>query len=564
MFSVTSPAICPAIQQWEASALAFDAVKKFLELSISLETDSLADGAHPTYLATRIDFVLEPLRTTLTQQVSQLHSKLSQMRNMMLPYVHRLPEEVLSRISMHAIYDPLDLVDHLDPISMERCVINTYRALHNLLGVCTRWRKAILGQGALWSFVPLFDRLELPVDFKSTTEFIVDKTTGMGLHLTADLRNAPNNLSVFSRYISRFDAITLVTPSAHIIPDILGMFTSQNGPETSALSCLSVYRTHGDFNWFYREDYAFQSISEAKSFNQLVKQMSLIQMRNVPLYWSELTFSNRLTRLCLQEVNLGYDTDFGHLLNGLSSAIQLRELKFIKLRTAKPESFPDPTPSQIWLPHLQSFLVQDLHLNTLRLLLLNIKSRSHRLSLVFTRQSIRFLFRSGVVSRDNDISIICELLESTPVHALLLDVESLDADYILSPRELRQLMVSVPSLETLWVNMWDLDDRYCEALQSAGELSHGTFPSLVNLYFTCVDLSHPMAFKNMVNSHSDSLRLVTLGGSSGLITRGKVHWISPQGDSELVTWLRENVPKFKKTGRNFGPPEFRKILWELW
>ncbi|CAE6395383.1 hypothetical protein ACGC1H_002071 [Rhizoctonia solani] len=569
MFEVSLP-FYPAIRQWEeAGILLHKTLTDYLELSASVEKNSLASGVPPAYLATRIDSALGSLHITLGQQLSQARATLSQTRNQILSHFYRLPEEVLSDIFMCVVFAPMDL-SHRDPMSMKRFVLDTYHSLYNLLGVCTTWRKAALDRGSLWSIVPLFSESVSSVDLNSALKLVLGRGKRMGLSLAADLPVPAGEVtaSIVARNASRFHTAALVTPSTSIVRSLLGILMDHNGADSLTLSRLSIYQEREIAGIFPEaEDYVFQSSSERASFHRLVRQLSMIQMRNVHIKWDTLTFSDQLTTLCLQEVNLGYDSGINSLLNALSSATQLRELKLVKIRTYQGSSLPQNPEalSDIWFPNLQLLLIQDVYFNTLSWFLLCIRSRTHRFSFVFTRKALRRNFPGGEEPEDNDVDIVCELLENIPVHALLIDVESLDADMnVLAPWELKRLMKVIPTLETLWMNMWELADPYCRALHSPRKSNNSTSPSLVNLYLSCVTSLEPEAFKEIINSYCGSIRRVGLGGASALITKDVVDWDTPIAEEELATWLKENVQEFIKIDRNFAPPDFCQISWQMW
>ncbi|CAE6440622.1 unnamed protein product [Rhizoctonia solani] len=570
MFCATGSTVYPAIREWEEAGVAlYSALDSYMKLSAGLAEKSLANGAPPTYLATRIDSALGCFHTTVSNQFSQVQSILARARNQILsPFCH-LPEEVLSEIFMHVVFAPLDLSDRRDPTSLTRCGTDSYRALYNMLGVCTAWRKVGLNRGALWSVVPLAQLSTGSLNCAPSVELILQRAKGTSLNLVVDPPKDSNtdHISLVAKHASQFDTVNVITSSIPIIRSTLGVFTHRQGPAPLMLSRLSIYQRHDYGSRMLGEDEDIvPSGLEPGLFDQLVKQLSSIQMRSVFLDWGGIGFSDRLTTFRFQDVMLGYDSEIIPLLKALSSATKLRDLEIIRVNTCHESVLLEDTlaRSQILLPNLQSLLIQDLYFNTLRLILLSIQSRSHRLSLVFTRKSLR-LNHADFESDEIDTGILSEALSNTPIHALLVDTETLEADeFVLSPDEFRGVLMAMPSLETLWVNIWELRSYYCSVLQRPSVSHESSFPHLINLYFTCVDFPDLEAFKRMINSHADSIQLVAIGGPSDLITEDKVHWDFPEGAQEAAIWLEDNVPEFRRIDRNFEPQEFRHMLWQLW
>ncbi|KAG8689323.1 hypothetical protein FRC11_003152, partial [Ceratobasidium sp. 423] len=77
------------------------------------------------------------------------------------------------------------------------------------------------------------------------------------------------------------------------------------------------------------------------------------------------------------------------LLHALNSATELHDLKFISVITCSDQALAQNArvSTRISLPNLRSLLIEDLHFNTLDLLLPSITSRSHHLTLSLSWRS---------------------------------------------------------------------------------------------------------------------------------------------------------------------------------
>ncbi|CAE6395400.1 hypothetical protein ACGC1H_002070 [Rhizoctonia solani] len=569
MLTVPNPSMHLAIEQWEEAGVSLHkALARYLELSNSLDYLPVDNEIRSMNLTPRIDSALGSLQTTVNKQIPQIRSTLSQMRNKLCSSFHRLPEDVLSDIFVHVVALYIDPYRHRDPRSMKYCCIDIYCGLSKLVGVCTMWRRVALNRGTLWTVVPFFRSPIASFDWQRIMELAIPRAGGADLNLVADGFWSPDDIFHLGTYIARFRTVNIFTEYFGATGDILEVLASQHQTESVALSRLSISIPYSHSRRLPMiTDYVFQSNSEQLQFQKIFERLSLLQLKGSLLRWDVLSFSDRLITLCLKEISLGYDSEIALMLKALTSATQLRELTLIRITT-----FNDPLPhrdlsesSKISLPSLRSLLIQDVYFNTLRFLLLAVQSGSHLLSIVFTRKTLHNNYYEGSSSENTDITRMCELLRSTPVHALLIDGETWDNEsQVVTTWQLGRLLEALPALNTFWANMWYFDDLYCKSLQRPRECEGSSFPPLVNLYITCVEFPDPNAFKRVVDSYSSSIQRVALGGPSSLITKAQVDWDPPGSEEELVAWLRENVPEFIRTGRSFEPPEFRQISWQLW
>ncbi|CAE6395367.1 unnamed protein product [Rhizoctonia solani] len=556
----------PAIQQWEEAGVSlFNAPENYLKQCTCLGNESLVDGVPPTYLAARINAALGSLHTTLAQQLARSQSALCQTRNQMLVPLHSFPEEVLSEIFMHVAFDPLNQFRRHDSRSMRVCVIDVHRAIHNLLGVCTMWRNVAVNRGTLWSIVPLFDKFNIPQDYKLILNRALHLNNGVELNLFADMRDDKTDLSILAGHVTQFRTVTSVNTPPHIIRNILAAFTDWHGPEPLKLSQLSLYNEHHYSSLPRDETCIFQTSSEQQSFNRLVQNLDLLQMKGISFQWETVAFSGRLTTFCLQDVTLGFDIKLAALLRALSSATQLRELKIIDVITFR-DSAPLQTLvgcSKIWLPTLETFYIEGLYFNTLRLLLLSIRSRSHRLSLTLTHNFNELCCfippRLETVTSDE----IGELLRLVSVHELDIRKKSY-LEPALTAVELKKLVEALPLLETLHLHMTLLGGEHCMALERRLGPHRSTLPSLVHLRFSCVRIEDPQAFRHMVESHSGSLQRVSLAKPYPHRVHAVDEELELHAREEVIDWLAENVPEYTRTTDWDDYFNFQNVFQEKW
>ncbi|CAE6509368.1 unnamed protein product [Rhizoctonia solani] len=565
IYDKISQSICPPIRQWEEAGAALGAaLTSFLELSLSLETNAMAEGTPPKDLATRIDSTLRLVQTLVDQQISRTRSALVQARNRVLGPIYRLPYELLSEIFMDAVFAAPDLPK---PEAMETTVTRVYLALRNLLGVCRRWRNTILDRGEFWSIIPILD---MPLggrmwnNINYALPYSVERSKG-DLHLAATRLYGPLYDSLLTPLTPRFRTINIATNDPSTVRQIMRVFLSPDLTEPPALSQVSIYQDQRESYYLTlpREgSYIFSPDSlEEKSFENLVLKLSVLRVRGAQLFWNGLGFSQRLTELHLQELLFGLDSAAVHFLSALSSASELRILKLISIRTYYDGPFIYDTPpvTRIQLPNLQTLFVDDLHFNTLDCFLSSIASHSHRLTLLLSTRC-REVDLLGYSTRTISWDVLYELLRKLIVNDLLL-AGDVDTPW-LSSSELGELTkcISPAGLETLRLNSWHLDATCCSAL-TYQSMIHGSSSCLINLHLTCARIQDYEALIDMVNSHSDSLRRVVLGAIVSNAT--KTSWVPIYANHPLALALQHSVPNFQMVDSYFVPSEFEDPLWQL-
>jgi hypothetical protein len=525
-----------------------------LEFSQSLEAKCLAEGVSPGHLAAQIDSALKSLHAVLDQQIAEARSTLTLSRNKIVSPVYRLPEEVLSQIFMDALYGYSDIPD-VD----ESRVVDYYRRLHHLIGVCSAWKNVIVSRGVFWSIVPMIYSGFWALKTERATRLSLERAQERPLHLTAHLSFYAYDR--VSEYASRFRTVNISTRdnSNEVMRRLLHDIIFPGTPEPLSLSQLSLCHIY-DAPYYSRlpleSDYIMRNCFPEHRFNVVVNNLAILRIRGAQFYWDHISFSHHLTELHLQDVLVGYDTSLMNLFGALSSAAQLRDLKLIGIK-----AFPVRNTlvgRYISLPSLKTLLLRDLYFNVLAICLSTITSRSHHLTLFLNRKCRCLNLLGNNQSQDIDIHALNRLLYNASVHTLFLDG---GREYGWLPAvHLRNLLSSTSYLDTLWINKWDLDADSCFALRSVSYPQ--VIPNLKELSFVQTRVRSEQAFKNMVISRSESVQLLRIG----------VEFVNEAGvpfnesNIGLSKWLQENVsnPSVIEINADDEPYELKEVEWRMW
>ncbi|KAH7339078.1 hypothetical protein B0J17DRAFT_401453 [Rhizoctonia solani] len=592
MHHVQQPNSSIQLQQWEdARATLANAVNMYLHQCLSLDMAYSSNDTPPKNIASRIDFTLEPFHTTLNKQISQAKSALAHSRNKVLSPIYHCPEEVLFEIFSYVIYDPLDIDDS---VPMVNGLLGMYRSVHSLLGVCTMWKSAVLARGSFWSTVPIMAPYPrtLRLGCPQAMHLSLERAGGADLHLAAIIPHCTDklpSLDELSKYASQFRTINIMSGCEGVVRDLMEIFGRLGA--SRRLSDLSIQleadekTTNALPQWF---NYVINPNSSTRSlFDQLLPSLSEFRLHGSPIFWDHVRFSNQLTKLELQEFTLGYDSEIAKVMVALSSASELRHLKFISVKT-----FPNPGLSgrttagpKITLPKLQTLPVQDLYANTLECSLPSIGSRSHQLTLHLTEKTFRILCPGESEAERGHINQVIRLFGHLSVNTLLLDGG--DDKKWMCAHVFREILESMPELKALHMDYWDFDEDFCEALQRPSADDTSPFPQLKNLHISSAKIWEKEMFEEMIASHSGTLERLELGAAVCLNARPgesdwdwdsdsnsnsdsdlnsdavSEEWASVNGDDELAVWLEENVPDFKMMSYGYNPREFRFIKWQL-
>ncbi|CUA77098.1 Protein U5 [Human herpesvirus 7 strain JI] [Rhizoctonia solani] len=508
------------IQQWEeAGASLVTALTKYLDLSLLLEQNALLEDNSGKDLAMRIDSALSSLQTVVDSHMSRVRSALARTRNRILSPIHRLPREVLSGIFMNAIFAAPDLSK---PEPVEDSVARIYLTLHNILGVCEKWRDIALTQGSFWSIVPV-------LDFPSRTRAgkikqanavllrsILRANLKGHLHLVVAQPCDSSYIEVLGALAVSFRAANISAGSRSSLRRTLDIFLSQGFPEDLALSQLSIHQKQDD-SYLYKlpkvKNYVLSNNSpEQAVFEKLSQNLSSLRIRGAQFHWARFSFANRLTELYLQEVLFGHE--LGHFFQAIASASELRVLELVSIVSFYdgPPVYTTPEQSEIHLSNLQTLVIKDLYFNTLDQILCSITSRSHSLSLFLT-EKCRYADTAGLDSDFVDVhwESLYELLRQVQVKDLLLTNNVTD-HWLPSSRMEELLKSTISGLQTLQLHLWDFSTAYCNVLTSYSLSDDSLSCKISNLHITCARVHDRGAFTDMVLSHSNSIRKMVFGG----------------------------------------------------
>ncbi|KAH7332682.1 hypothetical protein B0J17DRAFT_153611 [Rhizoctonia solani] len=195
-------------------------------------------------------------------------------------------------------------------------------------------------------------------------------------------------------------------------------------------------------------------------------------------------FSDRLVELRLQRVIMDHDSTLADFLMRLASSPALRDLKIISVKSFYDE--PEAN-RRVFLPNLNSLLLEDLPFNTLKVVLCTTSPGTHCLTLFPNQKSKQIIFLGNPKPEAVGIGHLTTLLGSVPVDTLLItgrvneygDRWTGDERW-LSGAELHKLLISMPALKTFKIHTRLFA---CEEWQAMTRGENSQIPKLENLYF---------------------------------------------------------------------------------
>ncbi|CAE6444404.1 unnamed protein product [Rhizoctonia solani] len=517
MLDTVDPLATPAVRHWEkAGTLLANALGLYVDHCASLGKSSLKEGIPPKELASRIDSTLDSLHTLLDQQIAQARSILSKTRNEILSPATRLPEEVLAEIFTYVVFSDRTL-ESSTVATIEDSVIGIYRSLHSLIGVCSVWRNAALVRGEFWSITPVLEYPFPAPQLKKAVELSLGRAGSRELHLAGVLSTHRSlNIDILEKHTSRFRTVNIISESYDAIRRMIGVFLASSTPVL--LSELSICQKQATSFYRglpseYQDLYPVHPDTDDPIFEfyGLLGSLSILRLSGAHIRLDRLP-SDQLTKLRLQSLNLGYDHEMIFALRcTLSSATRLRDLGFVSIRTFPNSGWPLEdsyiATQTITIPSLQTLLIQDLYFNTMTYLLASITSRSHHMTLYITENYRQYNDAEDGYSGSPDMTTLHRILKRTPVHTLCID----HTRWMLSS-DIRDLLKSMPLLNTLRLDHRELYEQDCNTIQRPGSRkSQRSFPHLVNLHLSRIEIWDKKAFKKMVASYSSSLKGVVLG-----------------------------------------------------
>ncbi|CUA77984.1 Protein furry homolog-like [Rhizoctonia solani] len=476
------------------------------------------------------------------------------------------PGEILSEIFAYVVFDPIDLSK---PICMEESLTNIYQSVHSLLGVCSTWRNLILSRSLFWSIVPIIEpkRSDFVVRRPGkplSTGLSLERSGIIDLHLAAIATERDPNVD-FGKYTSQFSSINILSKSLYMIAELLDHFL-----KSSSRLQLSELSLSSNSKFFYhrvppeRIPLSLLPAFMETNFESILSSLSVLRLLFVTFDWNKVQFSNRLVELELRHIHLGSDRIFIRFLASLSSATELRTLNLISVVTRPSLVISQNTTIQpnISFPKLQTMVVRNLFSNTLDTLLSSIESRTHRLTLHLTRRTFEYTPSDDSEIEEVPAQRVVDLFPQVSVDVLLL--EGLEEGPWLSGADMREMLKSMPDIETLRIHDWDYPTECCKMIQRPDLLDDSKFPRIKNMHLTQASIWDEEAFKKMVASYSESLERLELAGRVVKGSEKPVVCEDLKGEEPIIAWFRENVPNFELKKNYVTPVDFCDPVWQLW
>ncbi|CAE6474865.1 unnamed protein product [Rhizoctonia solani] len=594
---------CGIIEQWEeAGASLVAAFKDYTDICLGLGNSSLRGDAQWSDLVPRIDSTFGVVHARISRYLGESSRALARTRNKFASPLFKLPQDVLLEIFLNVVFDRDDSEQFGRP-SIEQDTWLIYHRLYDLIAVCSTWRDMIMTNGTFWSVIPMVSSLS--TEGERQFELCLQRAGESTLHLAANLGSSMSSRDlavVLAEHGSRFRTINITMGDTNAIRDVIGKLLKQ--AQHGSLSQLFIQASGSRIRMHRVPTESDYIVSHDPPLSNLMQSLTAFRICRVHFRWDTISFSSRLSELRIEQVSLGYDDTIAPFVQALASATNLRDLKIISLLTFRRSGeTSDSTPSEpVAFPALESLTIKNLYLNTLEGLLPMISPGSHCLTLFLSRNSLGVNSREDLYLSDSDdessdtidYDSLRRVLEQTLVDTLMMTGGRGRAGEWLTRFEFTGLLKSMPTLKTLKLNQWKFGGDLCKSLTRTGR-SH--LPELQNLHLSSVEIGDNELFRGMIASHP--LRQVVLGGFSqgvqsqkrmratvapdpfhivygGSSPGSRIHrsirvTADPEGleikeDSEIVQWLRENIPELdlRLTERDYCPPEFRKDEWRLW
>ncbi|CAE7118168.1 unnamed protein product, partial [Rhizoctonia solani] len=379
------------IQRWEVIGQQLEKMAMaYLESCSNMELLGV-NHPNPGHLISLINQRLGSFEARITRKLSLARLSMACLRNKLASSVHRLPDEVLSRIFEFSVnlYD-VEISHHLSAQYRTQVI---YRNLHALLGVCTTWRRVGLSHRALWSIIPIVpnrnDRF-----MPSAAQLSLERAAGTHLHLVAKLHDDRTDMKAYvqdtlTRFGPRFSTINLHSDSMAPMRVAVNKLVGSVRNTTSSLSGLSLCH-HRQDKFLPRGVDDIYVQSKQGDFNKLLEPLQLLRLCGLKIHFGGLLFRN-LTEVRLQDMWVGRTADIEDFLWSLSSSSQLRRLEIIST-FYHPDQANTPSRSYkfpITLPALELLYLEDLYKDALNLILGSITPGSYHTTLHLTGKCIR-------------------------------------------------------------------------------------------------------------------------------------------------------------------------------
>ncbi|CAE6358735.1 unnamed protein product [Rhizoctonia solani] len=550
------------LHQWKetGSALA-TTLSKYLDLCTLLSNASELTNTTGKDLVFDFDSVLQPegLLSVLSGKLTSAQEILAKARNRVASPIYKFPAEILSNIFPYFIHAQ----DSNSPVYIELSIRRLYSRLHTLLAVCSVWRGIGLSMPMLWNLIPVIRNSRFLLSYAGTN-LSLNRSGGLPLSLGIVVPHViPGALvTELTQHASRIRTINIAAHVPCAIQQVMiplmahGLSDSLSELALSAEDVEHVDRLR-DNPWY------MISPDDERDLLPLIQPLTRLKLAGATLDWGPITFSPRLVELRLQAIIIGHDSFLYEFLGAISTAPELQTLELMSVI-----SFPDPDledPPKVVLTKLRSLVLDDLHFNTLSIILRSITPNSYQLTLAPTRNILTTVISiRDFVTQPVDIFDLCDLIEGRTIQTLLF----MNQDRCLHHDILTLIMNTMSTINTLKLDNWTVDEGFCRAFtrrehQILGLAVH--IPNIRHLSLSNVRIDDQGGLKELVHSHN--LETIFLSGDLNHGPKGSENpddW-RPLGpwDEEVVERVAGQVPGIGMALGDYRPTEFLSAIWQL-
>ncbi|KAG8731311.1 hypothetical protein FRC11_004535 [Ceratobasidium sp. 423] len=502
----------------------------------------------------------------ITNRLGSARSSLVRTRNNMAAPILRLPNEILSRIFDLAIR----IVDigASNELSADCLTRTRYHALHNLLGVCSKWQQVGVSQSRLWSLIPVIRHMDDRLDW-AAAQLSLDRAIGCGLHLVAELPFFRQDIQLFihdalNEYGPRIGSINLQTDVAPLLYGAINAFIQATSNSTRRLHDLSMCFRRFGINHLRHHPYLCRpEVPGYADFNHMLESLRVLRLRQVNINFRDVSFRS-LTELRLQQVALGSNAKLVESLLSISSSPELRNLEIISVVTFGNTAGSTLSYSSISFPGLHRLYLEDLYQDTLNLLLALVKPGSHRLILHLTRNCDR-------ICRALDPYLAQQVrFRGLRLQDFQVDTLMLGSHFGTACRaNFRDVLELVPTATSFYIDSRCLSPDYLPNMTSPVD-PNSKNSNLTRLYITrsSIPFSNIGALKDLVASHpieelGIGISVTDLGGGE-LVDSHDLQSPHEQLDP-IRNWILDVVPRVVWLSA-YKPSvlEFESDIWQLW
>ncbi|KDN34397.1 hypothetical protein RSAG8_12514, partial [Rhizoctonia solani AG-8 WAC10335] len=420
-----------------------------------------------------------------------------------------LPEEILSKIFTHVVYDTRD--SYVMDVLVHR-IESIYQRLHALLAVCTAWRRVGLACPTLWTVVPFADHQkghQRPL----SAPLSLERAGSKGLHLAMSAWHfSPRRFKALTGHWHRFSVINVWsnTEDEEDIHHVLSALLKHSPPVS--ISTLSLRREPALADFFGRP---YHLAHHEPSISRLISSLSVLRTNNINIEWPRITFTHRLINLELSNMKLYDNLAITAFFAALSSAKELKELKLVSFVIGLDQPGVTKPSGAVSLPKLQLLHLEHLYFNIIQFVLSAIAPGSYSLTL----NPLEETFLDYISGREGDRvseDRICTYLSGIKVHKLILWGQR--RFFWSNKAGLARLLGSTPSVKTLVMNYYPTNLETLAALKrpsGPNSQKENNFPILTRLEMHGAYVEIPLArLKTVLNDalESHQIQRMVFGG----------------------------------------------------